>query len=293
MSTPPVGPERPPLELPELPAGAPRPEPAGTRPDWPLWMAPVALLAALAVAIVGAIVVGIIARVAGADLTGEDAPPGVLIGGTFIQDFALIGSAFVFARLVAAPLPWHFGLRPTRFWPGVGWTVLAWLAFIALSAIWAAALGIDETEDLPQELGADESSVALVFTALLVCVAAPLAEEIFFRGFFYRVLRGWRGPLIAAVLTGAVFGLIHAGSSPAEFLVPLAIFGIVLCLLYERTGSLYPCIVLHAINNCLALGVSLDWTAGEVIALMAGANLLIAALLSPFARRDAAVPAGP
>ena len=40
------------------------------------------------------------------------------------------------------------------------------------------------------------------------------------------------------------------------FLVPLGVFGALLCLLYHRTGSLLPCMALHALNNSLALGVS-------------------------------------
>ena len=43
------------------------------------------------------------------------------------------------------------------------------------------------------------------------------------------------------------------------FLVPLGVFGALLCLLYYRTGSLLPCMVLHALNNSLALGVSQSW----------------------------------
>ena len=39
------------------------------------------------------------------------------------------------------------------------------------------------------------------------------------------------------------------------------VFGFVLCLLYVWTDSLLPCIVLHALNNALALGVSQDWGA--------------------------------
>jgi uncharacterized protein len=39
----------------------------------------------------------------------------------------------------------------------------------------------------------------------------------------------------------------------------LGVFGFLLCLLRERTGSLYPCIVLHCANNSLAFGVSQDW----------------------------------
>ncbi len=42
-------------------------------------------------------------------------------------------------------------------------------------------------------------------------------------------------------------------------------------MLYQRTGSLYPCIGLHACNNSVALGVLQEWGAGEIALLMIGA----------------------
>ena len=53
-----------------------------------------------------------------------------------------------------------------------------------------------------------------------------------------------------------MFGAIHAGSSDPAFLVPLGLLGMGLCLLYVRTGSLYPCVAAHALNNSIAFGVS-------------------------------------
>ncbi len=64
-------------------------------------------------------------------------------------------------------------------------------------------------------------------------------------------------------------------------------FGALLCLLYHRTGSLLPCMVLHALNNSLALGVSQSWEPLQVIALMIGASFAVVALVSPIARRTA------
>jgi len=52
------------------------------------------------------------------------------------------------------------------------------------------------------------------------------------------------------------FGLAHVLSSPIGFIVPLAALGAILCLLYEWTRSLYPCIALHALNNSVAFGVA-------------------------------------
>ena len=88
-----------------------------------------------------------------------------------------------------------------------------------------------------------------------------------------------------AIATGVIFGAIHAGSADAVFLVPLGVFGAVLCLLYHRTGSLLPCMVLHAFNNSLALGVSQSWQAPQVIALMLGAAAAVLAVMLPFSRR--------
>jgi membrane protease YdiL (CAAX protease family) len=127
--------------------------------------------------------------------------------------------------------------------------------------------------------------------ALLVCVAAPIAEELFFRGFCFTALRRRIGVAGGAIATGVIFGLIHAGSSDAVFLVPLAFFGIVLCLLYHRTGSLLPPIALHAVNNSLALGVSQSWAAYEVAALIAGSVAVVIALVLPFTRTAQAAPA--
>jgi membrane protease YdiL (CAAX protease family) len=110
---------------------------------------------------------------------------------------------------------------------------------------------------------------------ILVCVLAPLAEEFFFRGFFFTALRSWKGIWPAALVTGLIFGGIHAGSSNIAFLVPLAFFGFALCLLYAKTGSLYPCIAIHAANNSVAFSSSQDW-GWQVVPVLAGSLALVA-----------------
>ena len=150
---------------------------------------------------------------------------------------------------------------PRAFWPAVGWIAVAFAAFYVFTLVWVAILGVEPRRPkLPDELGVEDSTVALLAVAFLVAVVAPMAEEFFFRGFFYGALRNWRGPWPAAVITGLVFGGIHVGSAEAAFLLPLAFFGFALCLLRERTGSLYPGIALHCVNNSLAFGVSQHWS---------------------------------
>jgi membrane protease YdiL (CAAX protease family) len=282
---PPAGHPTPPFEHPELPAGV---EPTPTGPRWKAWTAWVALIGGFAAAIVGALVIGIVAAAFGASL--EEPPPSVTITATYVQDLCLIGAAVLVARLAAPPHPSDFGLRPARLWSSVGWIAALLLGFVVVTAAWVALIGADDAQEtLPQELGVDESDIALVSVAILVCVLAPLAEEIFFRGYFFTALRSWRGLWPAALVTGLVFGVIHAGSSDPAFLVPLAALGMGLCLLYVRTGSLYPCIAAHALNNSIAFGASLDWT-WEIAPLTAGALAAITVVLAAVRRLERPAP---
>ena len=282
---------------PELPDGVWRPEPpppprrAGGLPRWPLWAPFAGMLATLLIAVVGVGVIALVVELAGVDVPGDDPPPGVTIGGTYVQDLALIGVAVLLARLLDPPAtPGRFGLRLPRWWPAVGWTLLVWAGFLVFSAIWAQVLDISENDDLPSELGVDGSTAALVAVAVLVCVLAPIAEELFFRAFCFTALRRTLGMLPAAVLTGIIFGAIHLGGTDIEFIVPLMVFGFFLCLLYVWTDSLLPCIVLHALNNALALGVSEEWGAATLAA-MAAAAVAVVVITLPFARRPEGIHA--
>ncbi|HEY6103632.1 MAG TPA: CPBP family glutamic-type intramembrane protease [bacterium] len=95
-----------------------------------------------------------------------------------------------------------------------------------------------------------------VWIVLLVCVLVPIGEEIFFRGFVYGTLRRW-GVVAGIVLSSLFFGAVH--QQIVHFL-PIAILGVILALLYERTGSLLPGMVVHAVNNLVAVvGVLYHW----------------------------------
>ena len=270
------------MSLPAPPAERfpyPHPDPVGRRPErpegvqgglpgWRPWTSVLALIAGFGGALFGALVLGIVAVAAGA--TFEDPPGWVNLSATVVQDACLVGAALLFARTWATPTPAHFGLRATRVGPAVGWALLAWGTFYLFTAIFIAALGLSPSdEDLTKELGVDGTS-GLIGIAILVTVVAPVAEEFFFRGFFFGALRNWKGLWPAAILTGLVFGGIHAGGSDPAYLVPLAVFGLLLCLLYARTGSLWPPIALHCANNTLAFGVSEGWS-WQIPVVLAGA----------------------
>ena len=67
-------------------------------------------------------------------------------------------------------------------------------------------------------------------------------------------------------------------------LVPLAGLGFGLCLLYRYTGSLYPCIVSHALNNSIAFASLEGWGWQEFVLLIAASLAAIGMLVLAFKR---------
>jgi uncharacterized protein len=274
-----------------LEAEPPREEPwEGDRrrsPDtlWRPWMAPVALLAGLVAAAVGGLVVDVPLVVFGVKITSSHTPPGVSILDTVVQDVAFVVVAVYCARVGGRVVrSWQFGLRA----PGVSWAsaggliVLLLIVFIVLSAIWSEAVNPGK-EKLLEQLGSNEGTLLLVLSAGLTCVVAPICEEFLFRGYIFTALRNWHGTLPAALLTGIIFGGVHAGSAPALDLVPLAGLGFGLCLLYRYTGSLYTSIAAHSLNNSLAFSSLEDW-GWQIPVLIVGSLLAIVALAWAFKR---------
>jgi membrane protease YdiL (CAAX protease family) len=267
---------------PELPAGV------ETAPRWPAWFAPVGFLAGFAVTLVVSVIAGVIAAAAGADLEG-DTPPALVVVLTFAQALILCGTALFLAARVRRPQPWHFGLRRARFWSSLGWAALGLGAFFAFVLVYSALLTPEGDQSVTEDLGADESTLALVAAGVVVIVVAPIAEEFFFRGFFYRALRSRFGVFLAATIDGVVFGLIHfTGSETLELLPILGVLGFVFCLVYERTRTLYTVIGLHAFNNSIAYGVE---TENATVSLVLGSLMLAGCMLGPrliHSRRTAA-----
>lgn len=258
-----------PPEHPERP-GEPAPEgaAAGPIPPWPGWSAPAALLAAFAGALVCGLGIAIVGAIFGADL--DDAPASVTILSTIAQDGCFIAAALLFARMVAIPRLEQFGLVPPRSIKlALGYVVAGYVAFIAVSAAWLAIIGQTDTKDtIIEDLGAGDSTIALIGVTFIVCVCAPLAEELLFRGYFFGALRS-NGFWTAAILTGLAFGLVHVLGSPIAFILPLAVLGAALCFIRERTGSIFPCMALHCVNNTLALGSNQGWGWQIPVALLA------------------------
>lgn len=230
------------------------------RPAWPVWYGP----AAFALALVGSSFLVAIAVALGGWKTDT---PGLTFAATLVQDLAFVAAAVVLAARVARPRAEDFGLRPARLKRALGVTVSAFVIYAVFQVLYVQIAGAPSEQTTLKDLGAGDSRLALVAVGVLVVGVAPAVEEFFFRGFFFGSLRSRLTALPAAFAAGAFFGLIHAPTG-LDAVPPLVVLGIVFCLVYELTGSLFPAIALHAFNNMLAFGSSSlgDWAVAVTVA---------------------------
>lgn len=80
-------------------------------------------------------------------------------------------------------------------------------------------------------------------------IVAPWMEEILFRGILYAMLRAQAGIAVATLLSALLFAAAHAGALGLGALIPVFVGAVVMALIYERSGRLEVCIVLHGIYN--------------------------------------------
>jgi membrane protease YdiL (CAAX protease family) len=143
-----------------------------------------------------------------------------------------------------------FGLRRPPSWPrALGY------AAAGLGVIWALSLALSPVLDageeqgiVPEDWNPDRIGAFLAFGAVATFVA-PAVEELIFRGVGIALLAPY-GKWVAILGTGVLFGAWHG---LVIALPVLAAFGIVLGWLRWATGSVYPCIALHAIFNGIAI----------------------------------------
>ncbi len=177
-----------------------------------------------------------------------------------LLNLAPIGLVLLLANRQGRPTASDFGLRRPPLGRSIGLVIAGWIGLNVLTVLWVVALGLDGGEGpLTERLGTEGTLTVLILFVVLT-VVAPLGEEFLFRGYIFRALRNWRGVWPAAITTGILFAATHVGWLPIALFVPSVVFGIGMCFVYHWTGSLYPCIALHALNNSVVLGFALDWS---------------------------------
>ena len=172
-----------------------------------------------------------------------------------IVALVLVPIAVLGGRRRALPL---LGLRrPTRH--TLAWTGAALVGSHAALWIYMGIVGALSIEDLkPVSAIASDlpfSLLAAVATGALVILVAPLAEEIFHRGFLVGALtRNW-GPRIAVLVSAAIFSALHFDTGS---LIPFFFVGVVFSLVYVRSRDLGASILAHLLFNVIGFAVTVS-----------------------------------
>lgn len=182
----------------------------------------------------------------------------VFIISTLLEAIFLIVPLVVVLRLRIPGARWRerlgwLGLRRTALGPAVVAVIVGLGVALAGSALYSWVV---TTLHLPLQTNTDallEQGRSQPFTTLGLLVAAalaaPICEEIFFRGFAFAGMLKGMSLASAILLSSAVFAVAHADLGS---LVPLFVIGLPLAWARWRTDSLWPSVAIHMANNTLA-----------------------------------------
>ena len=218
---------------------------------------------ALGVALVGPVVaLPVLVRVvpeASMSLEGTPSPETLL----WVLIATVLGEALAVGLILV--LAW----RTPEGWGRLGWRRMAprWLVRVAAvelvviaagatRAMWLSGTGLEGvSQDVARVFVRTGDPIALGAAAILAILLAPLFEEILFRGMLQSVFTVHFGSWAGIFMTAVVFGGMHL-AEPLS-VPPLIVLGLGAGWLREASGSLWPAVFLHVLNNFLAAGLSL------------------------------------
>lgn len=141
-----------------------------------------------------------------------------------------------------------FGVRRTTLrWMliGLAWGVAAFLLKGVVNLAVTALTGFDEDAQVPFHDAGNGGALALIVTAVLLALFVPVGEELLFRGVVMRGLLRY-GAVVAVLASSVVFALFHG----INMALPTAlVVGIIAAEMARRSGSIWPAVAVHVVNN--------------------------------------------
>ncbi|MEK9502583.1 CPBP family glutamic-type intramembrane protease [Gaopeijia maritima] len=175
-----------------------------------------------------------------------------------------LGSSILMLRRYRLPVREALALRPVHplVWPAV---------LVGAPSGFLVGIGLAEFTSIflpvpPQMLEAFgqfllPEGIGMVQLVLLLAVLPGITEEIAFRGLLLHGLRKRLGPVALCLVVGAIFGVFHVSLFR---ILPTAYLGTMLALVTILTGSIFPAMLWHILNNAVALvPVAMGWLDAE------------------------------
>ncbi len=153
-----------------------------------------------------------------------------------------------------------FGFKKVPVWTLVKTVIFCYLLYLLVSFLIINLLsytgfelpGFQDQQSYLPFFGYDALGLTTAF--LIIAILAPFLEELFFRGFIYRIfIKTW--PVwLGSILSALLFGLIHF---QLQTIIPLFILGLILNFAYQKTGSVWTSMAFHSFNNSIAFALDL------------------------------------
>jgi len=186
-----------------------------------------------------------------------------VVGSSMIQvQFAVL--LVLYLRLVRGLSPVTFlGLRSRSFQAVLGWSVggllvTGLLMNAAMQGWWHGVLGTSPPEDSDQVIvQAFQQSKDMGLRLSIIVAAglvAPVVEELVYRGLIYGFARSLIGHWPAALLSSAIFALVHVDAVAS---LPLFVLALGLATAYDRSRSLWVPVIMHMLFNAWNLAAML------------------------------------
>lgn len=190
------------------------------------------------------------ARFAGGD--DAAAPDLFFRWSTAIFTYAFDGLVLVLLLVIARGLPLRdaFALHRPVSWPS-SWRIAgaALVAIYAASFVAEIVIGHGSREQAVPQFWDPTRVDAFIANAIAIAVFVPIVEEAACRGLGFRLLEAY-GQSVAVVGSAIAFALAHGAVIDLPWVL---VTGLGLGYLRSRSGSLYPCIGLHAFVNGVAV----------------------------------------
>lgn len=187
--------------------------------------------------------------------------PEVLIASIFFQ-LLLMGMVCAFMVRRVKQSEW-LGLRWKQWWLAFAiapctvffvWAVLLVTALSGWNGWLEKTLGTESMQESVKLLQQAQDPMVIILMAIAAVIVAPIAEEVVFRGYLYPAAKRFCGPFGAMIFSSLVFAAAH-GSAVA--LLPLFILAMLLCMIYEFTGSIWANIAVHLLFNGATVAIQL------------------------------------
>ena len=124
--------------------------------------------------------------------------------------------------------------------------IIIWPILMLVSLVSKTIFYEYSEQEIVRNLRISNNSTELLSAFIMIVLIAPIIEEIIFRGLIYRVFKGLLGPFFGAFISSILFSFVHLNLLSFPYLF---IFGILLCLYYEKEKTIITPILMHSILN--------------------------------------------